>query len=168
MSRMWKVPACALLACCIGLAAMPSAFAGTALAESAFEEVAAFELQRAQIERDLADGETYSEITPEDRVAVHAALGRIGESLEASGSVEGMSERVRTQLFNDQELVNNLLTQAGEDSRVVCERRTKTGSNRKVSVCMTVAERRRLRDEAQDTFNTSIRAAGELRGGVGP
>ena len=158
----------ALLALSLGIAALQPAAATSKLQESDLQETAAFEEQRATIERELADGETYSEISSQERADVRAALERIGSSLEDAGSVASMPDRSKAQLFNDQELVNNILTEAGEDSRMVCERRTKTGSNRKITVCQTVAERRRARERAQDTMNNNVRASGEFRGGVGP
>ena len=54
------------------------------------------------------------------------------------------------ELFNQQEIVNTLLTRAAADSRQVCERIEKTGSHRKTTVCRTVAERERRRRYDQD------------------
>ncbi len=109
-------------------------------------EVVAKQLQK--INKELADGETYSEISVENRSKVREALGRITAALDAAGG-RPLTAEAETQAFNDQEVVNTLLTGAKEDSRVVCEREKQMGSNRITSKCMTVAERRRLREQGE-------------------
>jgi len=104
--------------------------------------------QLHKINEQLADGETYSEISVDDRSKVRAALGRITGAIEVAGG-RPLSPEAETNAFNDQEIVNTILTQAKEDSRLVCERERQMGSNRIVSKCMTVAERNRLRDQGQ-------------------
>lgn len=104
--------------------------------------------QLHQINQDMNDGETYAEISPENRSRVREALGRIQGALEKSNG-RPLTPEAENQAFNDQEIVNTLLTQAKEDSRVVCERERQMGSNRVTSKCMTVAERARLREQAQ-------------------
>ncbi|HBK46872.1 MAG TPA: hypothetical protein DDZ67_10660 [Xanthomonadaceae bacterium] len=106
-------------------------------------------VQMKTIQQDLGDGETYSEISPDQRSQVREALGRIQGKLERNGSVSTIPERDQAEIFNDQELVNTILTKAKEDSRLVCRRERATGSNRLTSNCMTVAERRRLKEQGQ-------------------
>lgn len=100
------------------------------------------------INAQMNDGETYAEISPENRGRVREALGRITGALEKAGG-RPLSPEAENQAFNDQEIVNTLLTSAKEDSRVVCERERQMGSNRVTSKCMTVAERRRLREQGE-------------------
>ena len=109
-----------------------------------------FEEQRARIESEFGKGGAYGEIRPEDRVKVVASLQKIAKSLEGVESVEQLSEEQRVAVFNEQEMVNNILTEAHADSRMVCVREVATGSNRRVTNCATVAERRRRRETAQD------------------
>ena len=113
---------------------------------------ASFSEQMSAIERDLADGETYSEISVEDKAAVLAALQRIAMKLDASGGIENLTAAEKAAVFNDQELANNLLTQAGNDSLLVCKREKKVGSHRTTTHCATVAERRRAADTTQSTL----------------
>lgn len=117
-----------------------------------------FQAQRQKIEKDLADGETYAEITPDDKAAVQAALARMADRLDRAGSVDALPADDKVAVFNDQEKVNTILTQAGEDSRMVCERVQKTGSHRRENRCETVAERRRRRDNDQGTLQRHQRA----------
>lgn len=115
-----------------------------------------FAAQAQQIRTDLA-GDTYAEINREDRVKVGDALGRLERVLGDGASIEGMSESQKVQLFNDQELVNITLTKARADSRVVCKREKTVGSHRAVSQCLTVAERRRIREESSELLQANQR-----------
>jgi len=113
---------------------------------------AAFSEQRVQIEKQLADGKTYAEISVADRAKVTESLNRLSFQLENSGSTAALNEREKNQVFNDQETINTILTRAADDSRVVCTRENKVGTHRPVNVCLTVAERRLLRERSQDTI----------------
>ena len=109
-----------------------------------------FEAQRMAIQKALNDGKTYSEISYTERGEVNAALARISTALGPSGDATRLNETQKLQVFNDQELVNNILTKAGIDSRLICKREKKTGSHMPSNQCMTVAERRRAAEHARD------------------
>ena len=111
-----------------------------------------FQAQHQAILQALADGETYSEIPSQDRQAVKSSLDRISTLLADAQSVDQLSETNRVEVFNEQERVNTLLTRAREDSRMVCTREKKVGSHRATNSCMTVAERRRAREQSQDAL----------------
>lgn len=96
--------------------------------------------------------ERYSEIAAEDRAAVRDALGRIRANVGDAPSVDGLEPGIRNAVFNDQELVNTIMTRAHADSRMVCERVQLTGSNRREQVCMTVGQRRELRENSKDVL----------------
>lgn len=117
---------------------------------------AAFPDQKAAIERDLR-GERYAEISAADRTRVREALGRIASALEGKPSLEALAEADRVAVFNDQEFINTTLTRAAEDSRLVCRREKKVGSHFASNVCMTVAERRRAQESAQDRVREAAR-----------
>lgn len=115
---------------------------------------ASFSDQGRQIRADLADGETYSEIGAKDRLRVIQLLDRIGMRLERAGSVESLSHHHRVEVFNDQEQINTILAKASEDSRLICRRERVTGTRRITTECMTVAERRRTRDQALELMRS--------------
>ena len=128
--------------------------ASTASADAKKDAVAlelntSFTQQKEQIERELGDGETYAEISSQDRATVREALNRIADTLERVGGVEGLNAQQKADVFNDQERINTLLTKALEDSRLVCRRERKVGSHRMITECMTVAERRQAYESAQ-------------------
>lgn len=104
--------------------------------------------QIEQIEKQLGDGETYAELSGPDRTRVRETLARLRGAGEQYAEGVVMPESVRTQVFNDQEVVNTVLTQAREDSRLICRREKAIGSNRTTTQCSTVAERARQREAA--------------------
>lgn len=141
------------------LAAAPMVFANAPVAVDAND----FSGQRAQIEKDLADGETYVEISSADRGRVQASLERISAMLEGGKTPEALSADQKVDLYNNQEIINTILTQASADSRKVCTREAVTGSNRQVTTCTTVAERTRRREKDQEEFAKSRRGLVPLR-----
>ncbi|OZB54132.1 MAG: hypothetical protein B7X38_01295 [Stenotrophomonas sp. 14-69-23] len=107
--------------------------------------------QRLRIMNDLQGGEVYSEISAENRMRVVDALGRI-DALLGKGGHASLPDKDKIEVFNDQDLVNTLLTQAREDSRLVCRRERPVGSNRPQNICITVAARRQARENGADTL----------------
>lgn len=100
------------------------------------------------------NGEKYSEISPEDKSKVIDALNRIMNQLGTGNQdINRLPEDVRVSIFNDQNLINTVLTQAAADSRLVCRREKTIGSNMPQNNCLTVAERRRQKNDAQDAVS---------------
>jgi hypothetical protein len=113
--------------------------------------------QRAQIEKDLADGKTYAEISSADRAKVQDSLARISAALSGVASADALPEDTKAQVFNDQETVNTILTAAEADSRMVCRREVVTGSHREKTVCLSVADRRQLMEQSQQDLRSQRR-----------
>ncbi|MEO6102033.1 MAG: hypothetical protein ABIP44_00135 [Pseudoxanthomonas sp.] len=134
-----------------------TASSGEAAGKQAVDLSGSFADQKKSIETNLADGETYSEISRQDRDQVRSALQRISSTLEITGSVDTLSDVEKAQVFNDQELVNTLLTSAGEDSRLICKREKKVGSNRTTTQCETVGQRRRAAEDSQKAMRDNQR-----------
>lgn len=107
--------------------------------------------QLARVERALAT-EEYSEVGLEDKGKVQAALGRIRTKVGDHATIAQVNPQFRTEIYNDQELINTILTRAHADSRVVCRRERTTGSNRPTQVCMTVAQRREMMENSRDAL----------------
>lgn len=148
-----------LMVCTLLLAAAPVAFANQQLAldEGSFAE------QRSEIEKGLADGKTYAEISQADRATVRESLNRISGRLEGVEDVDKLPDPAKVALFNDQEVINTILTQAAADSRMVCKSVTRTGSHRKTNECQTVAERRRRQELDQDNLQKMQKGRMPLR-----
>ncbi|MGF6418005.1 hypothetical protein ABH900_001476 [Stenotrophomonas sp. AN71] len=103
------------------------------------------------------NADDYSEIGLEDKSRVQQALGRIKIKMGDHERVEQLSPHDRTEIFNDQEVINTIMTRARADSRMVCRRERSTGSNMPQSVCLTVAQRRRAQEDSRKALNDSQR-----------
>jgi hypothetical protein len=140
------------------LAISGGAIAGGNEGQFSVSDSVGFEAQVKTLQRDLADGKTYSELDQKQRSDVSAALDRIRSALGSHGGVvDSMPQETKLQVFNDQELVNTVLTKGREDSRLMCTRETPIGSHRSVTYCKTVAERRRDREQSQDALRSAQR-----------
>jgi len=102
------------------------------------------------IQKQLDDGETYAEIAAADRANVKASLAKLAAIVNESGGA--LNPEQKTQLLNEQNTINQILSQAASDSRMVCRREAQIGSLRTTTQCKTVAERRRDAQEAQETM----------------
>ena len=102
------------------------------------------------IQKQLDDGETYAEIAGADRAIVKESLARLAAIVNENGG--SLNPQQKTQLLNEQNTVNQILSQAAADSRLVCRREAQIGSLRTTTQCKTVAERRRDAQEAQETM----------------
>ena len=142
-----------LIFCSMALSAAPK----QSDAALAFEP-AKFADTRTAIERELQSGDRYKEIVGEDRAAVLAALGRLSNRLSDIQSLDQLDEKSKLEVFNDQELVNNILTKAESDSRVICKREAPTGSRMAVNICKSVAQRRRELDAARGILESQNRS----------
>lgn len=113
------------------------------------------QLQRIDVE--LNDGKTFSELKLDDRSRVREAMGRMRVTLERYPGESSIPSAAKADLFNDQQIVNTVLTQAREDSRLICRREKATGSNFAVTQCLTLAQRERMKDDARRQLNTAQR-----------
>jgi len=139
----------------LAMFSVSSAYAGQEKSKMPLQEGVPFSEQGDRIRADLREGETYAEITAEDRSAVLAALERIDQKLmNRTGPV--LSESDKLAVFNDQELVNSLLVRAREDSRLICRRERPVGSNRPQNICISVAQRREARENARDLMHNQV------------
>ena len=127
--------------------------------KAAVDVTTSFAEQYKAIEADLADGETYREISQKDRETVRGALQRISTALARVGSIEALSAAEKAAVFNDQEMANNILTRAGADSLLVCKREKQVGSHRTTTQCTTVAERRRAHEQSEKALRENQRFA---------
>lgn len=119
---------------------------------------AGFAEQRGDLIEKL-DSDLYREISDESKAQVVQALDRMQQRLDGVTSIDQLSEADKVAVFNDQELVNTLLTNAAADSRLICKREKTLGSNMRSNSCLTVAERRRRQEESQEQMRRMQRPA---------
>ncbi|HET6603088.1 MAG TPA: hypothetical protein VFG21_02585 [Xanthomonadaceae bacterium] len=132
------------------------AVAGAASAKDAISERKLNPQDFAEAKRyvinEMRTSKNYLEMSKSNRERVVEALDRMEARLDGVASVDELSENERVALFNDQELVNTLLSKGAEDSRLVCTRSRRTGSNRAQTVCHTVAERERMTRDGREAM----------------
>ena len=116
-----------------------AAFASETSKLTALEQ---FEEQKTLILLDIKDHVIYSEIEYSDLKLVRGTLDTMSRLLANAGNLEAMTTDQRADLFNQQELVNTILTMAENDSRRVCRRRGTLGTNFKTTTCETIKQRR--------------------------
>src|SRR5690606_956356 len=135
--------------------------------EDVLTEPATFDAQKAKIEVEMGQGGEYAEISAENRAEVRRRLDSIGLALQAGGGGVGkISPDRQVDVFNHQAAINQILTEAQADSRVVCSRERKTGSKFPTNRCVTVAQARRERENAREWSNTLTRSMDKKVPGV--
>ena len=117
-----------------------------------------FAAQVRAIEKDLSDGKTYAEMSRAEREEVRGLLDRMTGRLKGVDSVDQLAEDQKVELFNEQERVNAMLVKGYTDSRLICDKRGRTGSHFKETNCQTVAERRRRAEIDQNNMRSLQRA----------
>lgn len=116
-----------------------------------------FEQQKATILQDIKDDVIYEEIAYSDVKIVKGALDNMSVTLASVNDVSELSDDAKADLFNQQELVNTILTMAENDSRVVCRRRGRLGTNFKTTMCETVKDRRERQEADRLAIDNLIR-----------
>lgn len=110
---------------------------------AAFEK---FEIQKSAILVDIKEGIVYKEISYGDLKLVQDTLEVMSVNLGSVSEVSAITPEAMTELRNQQELVNTILTMAENDSRQVCSRRGKLGTNFKTTTCESVKDRRQRQE----------------------
>ena len=113
-----------------------------------------FRAYREQVLTDLDKGERYSEISSQDRATVTQSLQTMQTMVEkANGSVDQLDADEKVAFFNHQEAVRGILSGAEADSRMVCKRERRVGSQMLQSRCRTVADARRQREDSRNRLS---------------
>lgn len=107
------------------------------------------------IRKEMEDGGRFEFVTPAERAEVNQHLDTIAEKL-AKGDLESLHHDEKIDVLAAQENANAILTRR-DGNRMICERRSPTGSHFKVKKCMTYAEHVRAREEAQKDFSDNMR-----------
>lgn len=93
----------------------------------------------ANVIKEMQHGGRYEFVKPDEREQITAKLAEIGTMFEQNGSVGAMDEKTKIALFNDQEVVNSILTRRDRD-RVICTHQAPVGSHIPITTCHTYAQ----------------------------
>ena len=113
---------------------------------------------REEIESQIRKSEAFREMDLNERKEIGRALERMETTLSSVASVDELDPPTKTQLFNDQELLNHALTKAEADDKVICERTKRVGSNMYTNTCLTVGQRRRSQESVEKEMQRLPRA----------
>lgn len=125
--------------------------------------------QMAQVEALLVH-EDYAELGADGRRQVREAIANIHRLMDGHESIQQVHPDRRVDIFNEESTINQLMTQAAADSRMICRREKTIGSKLPTQVCATAAAFRRaasdsqrmLRDRATMEPDRTKRAVGGL------
>lgn len=90
----------------------------------------------------------HAQFSDEERREIFARQDDVLAAIEGRDNIEDMNNDERVRLANALSAVDAAVDKA-EDNRMICERIKPIGSNRPQNKCMTVAQRRKLREDAQ-------------------
>jgi len=99
----------------------------------------AFAPVAAEVLKEMNPDGRYAYVKADERAKVEASLADMSKLFEQHDSVDAMDKATKVQLFNDQEVVNSILTLRDRD-RLICERGAPTGSRIVTTTCHTYGE----------------------------
>jgi len=100
------------------------------------------------VRRQMDTGGKYEFVPADERTKIDKTFGEMTALFDQYGTVSAMNEDAKVKLFNDQEVVNSILTKRDRD-RVICENKTKLGSHIRETTCHTYAQEVQARQETQ-------------------
>ncbi|MBL8246328.1 MAG: hypothetical protein JNL89_19175, partial [Rhodanobacteraceae bacterium] len=121
-----------------------------AAAQATFVDLVA--AQKALRQDIKAGKQTFS---PDQRDQLYKAQDELFALADENPTDADLSEEEWVKAFNAQERIHQIISEAADDERVVCRREKPTGSNRKQSICHTVAQWRGMQTNQADMVRMS-------------
>ena len=130
-----------LLAAGLALTAMTSASAKENYKEQNFnaDTKEKFDVVAANVREAMKPGGRYEYVKPAERNTIEQKLSMMDALFKQSPTVAGMSQETKIELFNDQEVVNSILTQR-DSERVICTKTAPIGSHIPITTCHTYGQ----------------------------
>ena len=157
----------ALVAVALVLAALPAA-AKENYHEKSFnaDTQEKFQAVAEDVRKEMQPGGRYEYVKPQERATIERSLAEMDALFAATGGVENMKQDDKVKLFNEQEVVNSILTRRDKD-RVICEDKPKLGSHVRTTSCHTYGQEEEARRGSQDTMGEWTRRGCAVSGCVG-
>ena len=111
-----------------------------------------FESVSSNVRKELEKGGRYEYVKPEERRQIDQKLTDMSAAFNESGSVQTMKEDTKIKLFNDQEVINSILTKRDKD-RVICTKQAPIGSHIPVTSCHTYGQEEDARRGTRDQLD---------------
>ena len=99
----------------------------------------AFATVVAGVRSEMVDGGKYEFVQTKERVQIDEKFNDMTTLFDQYGTVSAMTQDAKIRLFNDQEVVNSILTKRDRD-RVICTNKAPIGSHIPVTSCHTYAQ----------------------------
>jgi hypothetical protein len=138
------------LALVLSLAAFHGALAKENYHEKALnaDTKESFAVVSENIRNEMQKGGRYEFVEPKERGQIDKSLTEMTALFDQYGSVSAMNQDTKVKLFNDQEVVNSILTKRDRD-RVICTNQAPVGSHIRQTSCHTYAQEVQAHQETQ-------------------
>lgn len=118
------------------------------------------------VRKEMEPGGRYEYVKAKERVTIEQSLADMEALFTATGGIEHMKQDDKVKLFNDQEVVNSILTRRDKD-RVICEDAPKLGSHVRSTNCHTYGQAEDARRGSKDQMDEWTRRGCATAGCVG-
>jgi hypothetical protein len=108
----------------------------------------AFAAVAQNVRREMDHGGKYEFVPTDERAKIDRSFAEMTALFDQYGTVAAMNQDAKVKLFNDQEVVNSILTRRDRD-RVICTNRAPIGSHIAKTTCHTYAQEVEARQETQ-------------------
>jgi hypothetical protein len=98
-----------------------------------------FDTVAANVREGMKPGGRYEYVKPAERATIEQKLSMMDSLFKQSPTVAGMSQETKIELYNDQEVVNSILTQR-DSERVICKKEAPIGSHIPITTCSTYGQ----------------------------
>jgi hypothetical protein len=156
-----------LVAIALALAALPAAAKENYHEKSLNADTQEkFQAVAEGVREEMQPGGRYEYVKPKERATIEQAFAEMDALFTASGGVEHMKQDDKVKLFNDQEVVNSILTRRDKD-RVICDDAPKLGSHVRSTGCHTYGKEEDARRGSKDQMDEWTRRGCAVAGCVG-
>jgi hypothetical protein len=125
-----------------------------------------FQAVADDVRKEMEPGGRYEYVKAKERATIEQSLAEMDALFTASGGVEKMKQDDKVKLFNDQEVVNSILTRRDKD-RVICEDKPKLGSHVRTTGCHTYGQEEDARRGSKDQMDEWTRRGCAVAGCIG-
>jgi hypothetical protein len=115
-----------------------------------------FEQVATNVRKEMSDGGRYEYASPDERKTINVKLSEMEALFAESGTVQAMKQDSKVKLFNDQEVVNSILTHRDRD-RVICKNEAPVGSHIPVTSCHTYGQEEDARHGTRNQLDEWLR-----------
>jgi hypothetical protein len=112
----------------------------------------------ADVRQEMEGGGRYEYVKPDERKTIDQKLTEMETLFDENGTVQSMKQDTKIKLFNDQEVVNSILTHRDRD-RVICKNEAPVGSHIPVTSCHTYGQEEEAREGTHNQLDEWKRGA---------